>query len=205
MVTPPRFLEGVRRWSALGRNRGAADVVPYLRVTDFLPRDVADEMLAGLLERRDQFRIRGSSGPGGGKFYRMTSPSVPSPTFLRQLSATLAEVENVFALDLREPQLELLAQAYNDGSAFGLHSDAAAGGPNWKRRVSGVFYLHGQPRRFSGGELAIHDERGRRHLVPADHNSIVMFRREALHEVLPVTCPLRLFEDSRFSINVWVS
>jgi len=205
MVTPPRFLEGVRRWRALGRNRGETGVLPYLRVTDFLPRELADEMFAELLQQRDQFRIRSSQGPGGSRFYRMASPSLPSPIFLQRLAATLAEVERAFALDLREPHVELLAQAYNDGSAFGLHSDAAAGGPNWKRRVSGVFYLHGQPRRFSGGELAIHGQDGRRHLVPADHNSIVMFRREAMHEVLPVRCPSQSFEDGRFSINVWVS
>ena len=117
----------------------------------------------------------------------------------------LAEVERLFALDLSEPEVELRAQAYNDGSVFGLHSDAAAGGPNWKRRVSGVYYLHGRPRRFSGGDLAILDKRGRRHLVAADHNSIVIFERDAPHEVLPVSCPSKRFEDSRFGINVWIS
>jgi SM-20-related protein len=180
--------------------------LPYVRVNKFLPSDLAHEMLKSLYEQRDAFRIRESrSESGSSAFYRMANPIAPHPVFLAQLRTALAEAERLFAIDLAQPEVELLAQAYNDGSVFGRHSDAAAGGPNWKRRVSGVFYLHKEPRRFSGGELAIHDETGEAHIVQADHNSIVIFARDALHEVLPVFCPSKLFEDSRFAINVWVS
>jgi 2OG-Fe(II) oxygenase superfamily len=178
----------------------------YLRVCNFLPSDLADEMFADLLRQRDGFRIRRfKTASGIGTFYRMGNPITPHPVFVQQLRAAFVEVERLFALNLAEPEIELLAQAYNDGSAFGLHSDVAAGGPNWKRRVSAVFYLHKRPRRFSGGELAIHNKSGSAHLVGADHNSIVIFARDALHEVLQVSCPSKRFEDSRFAVNVWVS
>ena len=102
------------------------------------------------------------------------------------------------------PQLELLGQAYNEGGSFGKHSDADAGGPNWQRRLSGVYYVHREPRNFTGGALAIYQRRTR-YVVEPDHNSALFFPRDLVHEVLPVRCNSGAFEDSRFAVNVWIS
>jgi 2OG-Fe(II) oxygenase superfamily len=178
---------------------------PYIRLSGFLPGTIADEMLCRLVDRQLEFRIRGHELPhGGGTFYRMSRPFA-DPQFVRQLPAVFVEAERLFAVDLSNPEVELCAQAYNDGSVFHLHSDATAGGPNWQRRVSGVYFLHRRPRQFHGGELAIYDDDGKRYLVAPDHNSIVLFSRTAPHEVLPVSCTSGRFEDSRFAINIWVS
>jgi hypothetical protein len=198
------WTSALRRRVASGPSVSDADV-PYYRVDDFVPRAVADGMLATLIRKRDGFRRRGRQEEGGGTFFRLAAPFAADPVFWRNLYAVLMDVERTLALDLNEPDVELCAQAYNDGSAFGLHADATAGGPNWQRRVSGLYYLHGTPKTFSGGDLAIYDGNGRRHLVPPDHNSIVFFPRTSPHEVLPVVCPSQQFEDSRFALNIWVS
>jgi hypothetical protein len=40
--------------------------------------------------------------------------------------------------------------------------------------------------------------------VEPEHNSAVFFPSHLNHEVLPVTCRSKAFEDSRFAINVWI-
>lgn len=178
---------------------------PYCRFSNFLSPKVAELMLADLLERRDQFRARGIDSGGRPTFYRMSTPFSPSAEFLARFEELVPALQRRFRTDLSKPQIELLAQAYNDGSFFGKHSDADAGGPNWQRRLSGLYYLHKQPRNFEGGSLALYDRRGNVHLVDPEHNSTVFFPRDMLHEVLPVSCASKAFEDSRFAINVWIS
>jgi hypothetical protein len=43
------------------------------------------------------------------------------------------------------------------------------------------------------------------YVIEPDHNSALFFSRDVLHEVLPVTCESRVFEDSGFAVNVWIS
>jgi Rps23 Pro-64 3,4-dihydroxylase Tpa1-like proline 4-hydroxylase len=74
-----------------------------------------------------------------------------------------------------------------------------------------VYFLHGEPRRFSGGELRICQTRwidGR--LTPADiklppqGDTLVLFPSLQAHEVLPVDVPSGAFADSRFTVNGWI-
>jgi len=188
----------------VGRPSGRRDV-PYWRVSTFLPPHEADGVLRDLIERRAEFRPRGRNAAGRPTFYRMASPLVPSPEFLRRFQGITPILERRFGTNLEALQLELLPQAYNDGCAFARHRDAHAGGPNWRRRLSGIYYLHARPRRFEGGELALYDDQGDTHVLEPEHNSAVFFARDLMHEVLPVTCASHVFEDSRFAINVWMS
>ena len=80
-----------------------------------------------------------------------------------------------------------------------------AGGPNWQRRLSGIYYIHAHPKKFNGGHLAVYDRYGQMYIVEPDHNSAVFFSRDVPHEVLPVRCDSHAFEDSRFAVNVWIS
>jgi SM-20-related protein len=188
----------------LERATGASEA-PYYRVEALLPQRAADLLFRELLERKDEFRARNIRSCGAPAFYRMSAPLLLSSEFLGRFTELVPALQRRFGTDLGEPEVELLAQAYNDGASFGKHSDADAGGPNWRRRLSGVYYLHAQPRRFDGGRLALYDRRGHPHLVEPQHNSAVFFPRDLFHEVLPVTCASKAFEDSRFAINVWIS
>lgn len=106
---------------------------------------------------------------------------------------------------------EVQMTASNDGDFFLCHSDVnelvAA------RRLTFVYFLHGEPKQFEGGELRIHDARleggnyvseGSYQTIIPRQNQIVFFPCELLHEITPVKCPSRLFTDSRFTVNGWL-
>ena len=145
-------------------------------MTDFLTAEGAHEALTQILDQESHF----CPLTGERNFLRLPKPIELRPAFYQR-------------------------QAYNDGGFFRKHSDADAGGPNWQRRLSGVYYVHTQPRKFEGGDLVIYDRRGHAHRVEPEHNSAVFFARDTLHEVLPVSCASRAFEDSRFAVNIWIS
>jgi SM-20-related protein len=172
---------------------------PYHRIEHFLASEDADEILADLLARREDF----CPLTGDRNFLRLPSPLDQVPKFSDRLAKVLPDIEGRFSLDLSKPQLELYVHAYNDRTFFGKHPDNH-GGANWRRRVSCVYYLHRRPRAFEGGDLVIYGPCGNSFPVISLHNSIVFFPSSLLHEVLPVTCRSRQFEDSRFAINVWV-
>jgi Rps23 Pro-64 3,4-dihydroxylase Tpa1-like proline 4-hydroxylase len=108
--------------------------------------------------------------------------------------------------DIRRTELELIA--HGDGAFYQRHRDTGSD-PNAKtlRLLSGVYYLHLEPRRFSGGALRIHSigtpEQARWTDIEPDHNSFAFFPAWAPHEVRPISCPSGRFEDSRFAINFW--
>src|SRR6185369_7664014 len=103
--------------------------------------------------------------------------------------------------------IEVQATASNDGDFFGLHQD---GGPDSPREVSFIYFLHDEPRRFSGGELRIcHTREVDGRLLAADTrltpegDTLVFFASRRAHEVLPVAVPSLAFADSRFTVNGW--
>jgi Rps23 Pro-64 3,4-dihydroxylase Tpa1-like proline 4-hydroxylase len=105
--------------------------------------------------------------------------------------------------------VDIAGNAYPNGGLFKKHYDNGAL-VNASRTISYVYYLHKRPQRFHGGDLVIYPlEDGMlveepKAVVPPKHNSIVFFRSEYLHEVLPVVVPSGAFADSRFTINGWV-
>ena len=184
---------------------GTCQNVPYLRLTNFLSEAGAALVLREMIGRRAEFRPRGYNAAGRPAFYRMTAPLALSPEFLGCFERITPTLEQRLGTHLEAPKIELLGQAYNDGGSFAKHSDADAGGPNWQRRLSGIYYVHTQPKKFAGGSLAVYDRWGSRYVVEPDHNSVLFFSRDLVHEVLPVTCESRAFADSRFAVNIWVS
>lgn len=107
-------------------------------------------------------------------------------------------------------RVEMQITASSDGDYFRLHRDTDG---TDTREVSFVYFFHGEPRRFSGGELRIYPTRmyeGR--LEPADHaatlsprqDSIVFFPSLNDHELLPVRVASGDFADGRFSVNGWI-
>ena len=107
-------------------------------------------------------------------------------------------------------RIEIQATASGDGDYFRLHPDSDA---NDTRELSFVYFVHDEPRRFSGGELRIfatkvvNGEQSR-----ADHSHMLSPRRDAMvffpslnqHEVLPVRVPTKEFRHSRFTVNGWI-
>lgn len=106
-------------------------------------------------------------------------------------------------------QFEMQLVAHGDGAFYTEHRDRQFHSPLASRRISAVYYFHRLPKSFSGGALRIYPIAGSNkstsfvEIEPAN-DTIVFFPSWFPHEVLPVTCPSRQFEDSRFAINCWV-
>jgi len=107
-------------------------------------------------------------------------------------------------------RIEIQATASNDGDYFRLHPDSDGKDP---REISFVYFLHSEPRRFSGGELRIFNTKvvdgqvsraDHSHTVSPRQDSLVFFPSMNQHEVLPVRVPSKQFGDSRFTINGWI-
>jgi SM-20-related protein len=113
-----------------------------------------------------------------------------------------------FAIGAVEAQIT----ASRDGDFFHFHSDNGANHVS-ARHLTFVYFFHGEPKQFEGGELRIHDARleggqyvsgGSYQKIAPQQNQIVFFPCELMHEVTAVKCPSGLFADSRFTLNGWL-
>ena len=112
---------------------------------------------------------------------------------------------------IEAPTLETELVAHGDGAFYTRHVDtqlAHYAEITNVRVLSGVYYFHAGPKRFSGGALRLYAIGGRPEadfvdIEPA-HNSLLFFPAWAPHAVMPVSCPSKRFADSRFAINCWV-
>jgi Rps23 Pro-64 3,4-dihydroxylase Tpa1-like proline 4-hydroxylase len=109
-------------------------------------------------------------------------------------------------------QVESQITASNDGDFFRAHSDDSEE-IIASRRITFVYFFHGEPRPFEGGELRLHDSHregglqvssGSYQTVVPQQNQIVFFPCSLLHEITPVECRSRAFADSRFTLNGWL-
>jgi Rps23 Pro-64 3,4-dihydroxylase Tpa1-like proline 4-hydroxylase len=109
--------------------------------------------------------------------------------------------------------VEAQITASNDGDFFGAHCDDSQE-LIASRRLTFVYFFHGEPRQFEGGELRLHDSgydsrdglvsTGNFQTIVPRQNQIVFFPCSVLHEITPVECPSRAFADSRFTLNGWL-
>jgi Rps23 Pro-64 3,4-dihydroxylase Tpa1-like proline 4-hydroxylase len=108
--------------------------------------------------------------------------------------------------------VEAQITASNDGDFFLLHDDNGSEGVS-ARHITFVYFFHGEPRQFEGGELRIHDAHlkegeyvsdGTFETIVPQQNRIVFFPCELQHEITAVKCPSQLFADSRFTLNGWL-
>jgi Rps23 Pro-64 3,4-dihydroxylase Tpa1-like proline 4-hydroxylase len=207
-----------------GRHLGAtaagarAPWPPHLLYRDFLPPHLAAELLAWAI--RNEARFRASTVSQG--FERVdarirVSRSIGSfgevkeelRTRLLAMAPGLIASLRVNPLEIEGAELEFVA--HNDGAFYSRHIDTAIGERGLDenlRFISAAYYVHRQPKAFSGGMLRLHqfgaqDAEGSTDITP-EHNLLVVFPSWALHEVTPVGCPSRAFADSRFAVNIWI-
>jgi len=146
----------------------------------------------------------------------------PLESMLRdRLGSVMADLAARFRNDFTADSLELELAAHGDGAFFAAHTDLPVGlkrkalsdEPGQDRVVSAVYYFHGTPKRFSGGNLRLYrfgaDPAGEgqevaNHLtIEPINNSLVAFPSSVSHEVTRVACPSNRFEDFRFALNCW--
>lgn len=185
---------------------------------DFLPRDLHEILLAFTLNNRAGFEPNKIYGNDGGSIDTRLRQSLyykdglghlrgPFRDAIKAAFPDLLEKLGMPAFEIAGVELELAA--HGDGSFFKQHIDTlplrptAEGARN--RTISAVYYFHTQPKRFSGGELAIAPiGPGDPVLVEPRDNRLVAFPSFAPHEVRPVICPGDAFEHARFAVNCWL-
>jgi Rps23 Pro-64 3,4-dihydroxylase Tpa1-like proline 4-hydroxylase len=189
---------------------------PHLVWRDFLPVAEHKAILEWALANRASFAPslvgRGKLRAGFRSSATVTATDYPWKGGFRErvrdAVPALAGALGVAAFAVEQIQLSLIA--YNDGDFYREHVDtepsrdrAHAG----DRVLSAVYYFHREPQAYSGGALRLHafnPASDRFEDVAPEQNSLIAFASFARHEVRPVMCPSRRFEDSRFAINCWV-
>ncbi len=111
-------------------------------------------------------------------------------------------------------QVELQLTVSYHGDFYKAHHDITLGEEDAVagRRVSFVYYFQLPGGNFAGGALRLYDHLGQDHSDSRERftsvmplpNRLVLFRSEALHEVMPVEARSGRAEDGRFTLNGWV-
>lgn len=119
--------------------------------------------------------------------------------------------------------LELEIAAHGNGAHFAPHVDIPVGagrkplggrpGRTDDRLLSAVYYFHGEPKRFEGGNLRLYPlgadpkDAAKKAVqfvdVEPNQNTLVAFPAWATHEVRAIKCPSEAFADCRFAVNCW--
>jgi hypothetical protein len=192
----------------------------YVRIDGLLGEEEHARLLAYALGRETDFAASSVIDPAG--VFKIDEQFRRSATL-----HDLEEVWNLFEARLRRllphvrreleipwfplGRIERQLAVHRQGDFFGRHNDNG-GSAVADRRVTCVYYFHGRPKRFSGGDLKIYErlvrggtiEAGPGHVVvqPED-NTAVFFASNTPHEVCPVSQDSADFADSRFSLTVW--
>lgn len=188
---------------------------PALVADGFLTRDENAALLRHALTRQSDFKRSGTTT--GVEGYRISRVLFALPQFQALIRSRVARmlpevVRRFRGREFKPGRIEVQLTAHNDGHFYKIHSDN--GSPTTAGRVlTYVYYFCHEPRRFRGGELRIYESVARNgqwrpgrtcYEIAPHNNRIVFFPARYLHEVLPVVCPSRRFEDGRFTINGWI-
>lgn len=187
--------------------------VPFLRTTDFLPPRRWRELLALAQANREQFepgvdgRHVDPSRPKTLVELRLTDREV-RPWFEPRLRDAFAEALSRLRMRRREHAIKMSMSVHLSGCFLAKHTDDAPS--PYPRTLNATYYFYRQPRRFSGGDLLLHDATGaweRYTRIEPLHNSIVIFPAWAVHQTTAVETSGSQgedFGDARFAINGWL-
>lgn len=188
-----------------------------VRFEPFLPPESAAALYAAVLDCEPGFvpSATHDANPDIRRSLVLDAPSALVAPVVERVRAVMPQVLAAIRLpEVPVGVIEAQVTASGDGSFFGIHTDAGYGGANERRHLTYVYYLHGEPKGFEGGELRVYDDVLRNNklargptfqVVEPQHNSIVFFWTRAMHEVRPVRVPSQAFRDSRFTVNGWIN
>lgn len=194
---------------------------PFVRFEDFLAPDEHERLLEFARSRAGDFESSGvhAADPAGGDQH----PEIRRSRSLYDLEPVWDLFESRIVEALPHVRRELGVAwfplgaieghltVHGDGDHFTLHVDDATEDTSL-REVSAVYYFNREPRHFTGGALRLFDtvDRGgavepvgtHTDIEPTD-NSLVFFRSDTFHEVLPVHVDSDDFADQRFTLVFW--
>ena len=179
-------------------------------VDDAMPAKFAADVGLWLHNNKDKF-VRGGDDEGVSRFnYELTDVDNYTPVdmltqFKQKLIATATSPEVLDALCVPEFDLRFVethATLYHHGSHFDWHDDAP--GPDGdlvpSRRISFCYYMHADPKMFSGGELEFLDGS----TVEPKNNRLSLFHPMQQHRVRRVECWSSQFLHGRWALMGWL-
>ncbi|NEN89872.1 MAG: hydroxylase [Okeania sp. SIO3H1] len=189
----------------------------HVEIPNFLSPEENQKAIEIAIQKRDQY-IESTTTTKADKYrqsYVLFSQYFPELAALIQskILETLAEV--LAKLNFRRfeiSEIEAQLTAHNDGCYYKIHNDAGSE-KTASREVTYVYYFYQEPKAFSGGELRIYDTELKAggaithenfQIITPANNSIIFFNSRCRHEVMPVVCPSKAFEHSRFTVNGWI-
>jgi len=127
------------------------------------------------------------------------------PIFEARLAALLPHVRRELGIDYFPlGSIERQVTMHGDGDLFSSHQDEYQFGTDGSRALTFVYYFHGEPKAFTGGELRFHAAEGDAVTeVEPECNSIVFFSADTTHEVAPVKVTGENVGGARWTLNGW--
>ncbi len=190
---------------------------PCMIIDDFLGEDEHADMLAHTLQQNEGFYSgTTSTGPINARqnlalmeFGNQAHSKLLCNRLLTWLPHILQNLDLApFPVHMVESQLT----ASNHGHYYRAHHDTEDG-QEAMRKLTCVYYFNQQPVQFTGGELRLYDSAivdgyrvqgdGFQEVKPVS-NRMVVFVSDSFHELMPVHCPSRKFEHSRFAVTNWI-
>lgn len=193
-------------------------LAPYRIIRGFLGEEMVEQLLAYAQDNQGGFV---PTRVGSGENARM-DPEIRASVVLHQLEflkkAMISRFDAVSEWAMKEMNLSPLSVklkevelvAHGDGAFYSRHIDTHMQNPDSSslRVLTGVYYFHASPKRFSGGELRLHsfllpEHGGHYQDIEPERDMLLLFPSWAPHEVRPISCPSGAFADHRFAINCW--
>ena len=191
---------------------------PVHMIRDFLTGAECDALMAFTLSKRGGFdaaRIRNGDYEPEARLSWMTDDTeAVQAWFLPKVKRLLPLVLKKLGLEPFEPKhFEVQITAHNERNFYKVHRDTGESDEEQTsiRIVTFVYYFFKIPRKFSGGDLLLHSDVkdglyavSQFTRITPRNNSIVFFPSRCWHQVTPVHCETREFQDGRFTVNGWV-
>lgn len=189
----------------------------YILIDNFLTPEENEYAMQVALDKRADYTQSSTTTQANNyrKSYVLFSQNYPelSEIMQRKVVANLPEIlPKINHQQFPISEIEIQLTAHNDGCFYKMHNDAGSE-KTATRELSYVYYFHQEPKGFSGGELKLYDTelngsmvitQKNFRLIEPRNNTIVFFNSRSRHEVLPVVCPSKAFEKSRFTLNGWI-
>lgn len=101
----------------------------------------------------------------------------------------------------RVTRWETVLSRFGDGDFYDFHQDWNFNKSN--RLITAVYYAAKEPSKFKGGRLTVKTGEESAYFLPR-HNRLLVFNSGLKHSVEKVQLPGNVFEEGRFSINIWL-
>jgi hypothetical protein len=176
-------------------------------VEDVMPDDWLAEFGLWLHQHRDQFARGGDDAGEVRHNWELFELDRHCPELMAPLRARLVDHYPAALAPCAVPEFELrgvdqTATLHHHGSHFEWHDDDLY--PDLKpaptRKLAYAFYLHTEPRRFSGGELEFLDGSA----VEPKVNRLAIFNPRQKHRVRRVECWSAAAIDGRWAVIGWL-